>query len=150
MSHIKLLYHIVIRTKYSTWAIDEAHENDLYKYINSIASARKSLVYCINGMPDHVHILISISPELAISKFMMVLKSETSKWIKKSGFFPRFVGWGSGYAAFSYNESNKHIVARYIANQKPHHRSQSFKAEFDQEMRRHGLDPNTDFFFKDD
>ena len=150
MSHIKLLYHIVIRTKYSAWAINEEHETDLYKYMNAIAKARKSLVYCINGMPDHVHILISISPEIAISEFMMVLKSETSKWMKKSGFFPNFVGWGNGYAAFSYNESRKHIVARYIANQKPHHRRQSFKDEFVQEMRRHGLDPTTDLFFKDD
>ena len=150
MSHIKLLYHIVIRTKYSAWAINEEHEADLYKYMNAIASARKSLVYCINGMPDHVHILISISPEISISEFMMVLKSETSKWMKKSGFFPQFVGWGSGYAAFTYNESRRYSVARYIANQKPHHRKQSFKDEFDQEMRSHGLDPTTDLFFKDD
>jgi len=150
MSHVSLLYHIVIRTKYSAWAINDEHEMDLYKYMNSIAKARKCLVHIINGMPDHVHLLISISPTISISEFMMVLKTETSKWMKKSGYFPNFVGWGNGYAAFSYHADRQAVVYRYIQNQKPHHLKQSFRDEFDQEMIRHGLDPSKDLFFKDD
>lgn len=149
MSHISLLYHIIFRTKYSTNAIMDEHASKLYEYMVGIARNRKSFVYIIGGMPNHIHMLISISPEIAISEFMQVLKSETSKWIKQTGLFPDFIGWGSGYAAFSYGINMKNTVYRYIQNQKEHHCRKSFQEEYEKIMRDNGLDPTTDLFLKD-
>ena len=150
MSYTSLLYHIVMRTKYSIPAIDEAHEDKLYGYLYGIARNRKSLVFNINGMPDHVHVLVSMSPEIALSTFMRVLKAESSKWMRESGYFPRFVGWGNGYGAFTRSMSEKKTISDYIDNQKIHHAKRTLREEYSEFMRRHGLESKIEMFFKDD
>ena len=60
MSYTKLIYHIVFRTKYSVKAINKDNERDLYAYIYGIATNYDAYVYRIGGMPDHIHILITI------------------------------------------------------------------------------------------
>ena len=149
MSHVNMLYHIVLRTKYSIMAINEEHETELYAYMMGIIQRKNGAVYRIGGMPDHVHILTSIHHTLAVSEFIKVFKGETSKWMKESGKFPEFVGWGKGYAAFSYNIRDKHIICQYIANQKAHHKRIRFEDEYIAFLKENGMDPDLDLIFKD-
>ena len=74
MSHISLFYHIIFRTKYSEPTISELNEQKLYAYISGIIKNKKSILYIIGGKSDHIHILVSIPPNIAISDFMKVLK----------------------------------------------------------------------------
>ena len=105
----------------------------------------------INSMPDHVHMLVSVPPELSISEFMKVVKGESSKWMKQHrDWFPLFPGWGNGYGGFSYSIKEKNIIFNYIKNQKQHHAKKDFKAEFNDFLIENGMDPNTDKFFDDD
>ncbi len=151
MSHIVLYYHIVWRTKRSERVITEAHERDLYAYILGFCERKKCKLIRIGGMSDHIHMLISIRPDVALSDFMQVLKTETSKWLKTQGEkFPLFNGWGNGYAAFTYCERDKEMVRRYIMNQKEHHRKLSFQEEYETLLSEWGIDPSTDKFLSDD
>ena len=150
MSYTSLLYHLIIRTKYCIPAINEENEDKLYGYLYGIARNRKSLIFNMNGMPDHVHVLISLSPEIALSAFMRELKAYSSKWIKESGLFPEFVGWGNGYGAFTRSMCAKSEVSKYIDNQKIHHAKCSLRDEYTEFMCQHGLESKIDFFFMDD
>ena len=49
-------------------------------------------------------------------------------------------GWQAGYGAFSVSRSNQDQVARYIANQKEHHRKKSFQEEFVVFLERHEME----------
>lgn len=150
MAHISFLYHIVWRTKCSACAIEEAHERDFYSYVLGICNQKGCKLHRINSMPDHVHILISIRPDVAVSEFMKVLKGETSKWMKcHIDWFPRFSGWGDSYAGFSYAERDKEMIRQYIMQQKEHHRKYSFRDEYVALMNEFGLDPDTDLFLSD-
>jgi len=123
MSYTNLLYHIVIRTKRSERTITTQYERDLYAYIYAIVRSYKCVLYRINGMPDHVHLLVSITPSLALSDFMRVLKTSTSKMLKMhKDKFPMFDGWGAEYFACTLSESLKETVRQYIMNQKEHHK----------------------------
>ena len=150
MSYTSLLYHIVIRTKYNIPAICEENEHKLYAFLRGTAKNRKCVVFNINGMPDHVHILISISPEIALSTFMRVFKAESSKWMTESGLFPQFVGWSNGYGAFTRSMCDKDSISQYIDNQKIHHAKRSLRDEYSEAMRKHGLESKIEMFFKDD
>ncbi len=149
MSYTSLLYHIVLRTKYSDWAIDESHEEELYAYIGGMIRKKDCQLYRINGMPDHLHLFVSIHQSIAISEFIKVLKGETSKWMKQSGKFSKFRGWGDGYCAISYNARDADMICNYIANQKSHHRNATFPEEFEMILKRQGIEPNPDYFLKD-
>ena len=150
MSHSSLLYHIVFRTKYSEPTIKESNEKKLYAYILGIINNKRGNLFAIGGKPDHIHIFVSIPPNISISEFMKVLKTESSKWVKDSGYFPRFLGWGSGYAVFSCSNNEKDNIINYIRNQKEHHKKILFKEELEQFFRENGINLENNLFFKDD
>lgn len=150
MSHISLTYHIIWRTHRSERTISEEHERDLYAYIMGICNAKKCHLYRINSMPDHLHLCLEVHPTIAMSEFVQVVKQESSRWLKEHReWFPRFDGWGNGYAAFTYSVKERPVVIEYIKNQKVHHHKATFREEHENLLREFGLDPEKDLFLKD-
>ena len=130
MSYTNTIYHIVIRTKNSQRTIEEAHERDLYAYIYSFITSYHCVLYRVNGMPDHVHILMSLHPTIALSDFMRDMKTATSKFLKSHPeAFPMFDGWGTDYFAITKGVEQKETVRQYIIHQKEHHKKESFHNE---------------------
>ena len=73
-------------------------------------------------MEDHLHLFVELHPTIALSDFIKDIKQSSSYWIKKSGLFPQFEGWGREYAAFTYSERDKNTIINYIKNQREHHK----------------------------
>lgn len=149
MSYTRLLYHIVFRTKYNKPTIIEAHESDLYKYIWGIIKNKKSVLYRIGGVPDHIHLLVDIHPTIAISDFMREIKEHSSKWLSRNPHFPNFEGWGESFAAFSYSLKEKENIINYIKNQKEHHKTITFEQEYRQFLIENEIEMNEKYFLKD-
>jgi putative transposase len=89
----------------------------------------------IGGMADHVHILSSLSKNIAFSDMMGRVKGSSSKRLTEKGIFG--FAWQNGYGAFSVSESNVDAVAAYISNQAEHHRRFSYQEEFRELLKRH-------------
>jgi len=125
-----LVYHAVIRTKMSEPTLSLEHSDELYRYIWGIIKNKNSVLFRINGMEEHVHILFSLHPTISLSDFMRELKVETSKMLKKTTGFEQFTAWGEGYAALTYSYRDKNIITNYIKNQREHHKTVSFREEY--------------------
>lgn len=82
----------------------------------------------INGMSDHVHLLISLPSNVSVSEAMRFVKANSSKWVSQK--FAKPFGWQKGYGAFSVSRSNVDAVVKYILDQEKHHRKFDFKTEF--------------------
>ncbi len=149
MSYTHLVYHIVFRTHSSVPAIDEQHERELYAYILGYTEKHKAKLYRIGGMPDHIHMLVSIPPDTAVSEFVRGLKYASSNWLKQNPLFPLFTGWGEGYAAFTYSKEQIPVVKQYIINQKEHHHKTTFAEEYRQFILDNGGEINENYFLKD-
>ena len=139
MSYVKLLYHVVIRTKAFQPVLSLEHSDNLYRYIWGIIKNKNSVLYRINGMEDHVHILLSLHPTLALSNFMRELKAESSKMLKRTVGFEKFSAWSEGYAALTYSLKDKDMIINYIKNQREHHKKQNFKDEYVAFLKEMGL-----------
>ena len=150
MSYTNLVYHIVFRTHCSIPAIDEQHERELYAYIYGYTKRHKAKLYRIGGMPDHIHMLVSIPPEVAVSEFVRGLKFASSSWLKQNTSFPLFSGWGEGYAAFTYSREQIPIVKQYIINQKEHHHKTTFAEEYRQFILENGIEIDDEKYFLKD
>ena len=87
-------------------------------------------MYAINGMPDHIHILVSINPVQSISDMVGEIKRASSKWINENHFVRGKFEWQDGYGAFSYSKSQVDDVVRYIQNQETHHHKRTFREEY--------------------
>jgi putative transposase len=140
------LYHIVFRTKDSSPSINQENADNLYSYIAGTIKNKKSHLYRINGVENHLHILTDINPSLAPIDFMRDVKVSSSLWMKAGNLFPAFTGWAVGYGSFtcSYNDLDRLI--EYIKNQQEHHRKTSFEQEYRSLLLEYGIKPDEKFF----
>ena len=149
MSYTRLLYHIVFRTKYGKNTIPEQHEKELYAYMMGIIKNKKSTLYRIGGVGNHIHLLVDIHPAIAVSDFMKELKEYSSKWLKTNPNFPDFEGWAVSFAAFTYNLIDKEKIINYIKNQKEHHNKESFETEYRLFLIENGIKIDEKYFLLD-
>jgi putative transposase len=110
--------------------ITEDWQDKLYKYMTGIIGQQEHKLMAINGMPDHVHILVSMNPKQAPSDLMFYVKRSSSIWINDNKLCVDKFSWQEGFGAFSYGKSQIPIIARYIENQQKHHMKRNFINEY--------------------
>ncbi|MCD7901635.1 MAG: IS200/IS605 family transposase [Bacteroides sp.] len=129
-SYKQILYHIVFCTKNREATLNFEHSELLYKYIWGIIKAKNGVLFRINGMEDHIHLLSDLHPSIALADYVRDIKRASSGWLADSEYFPDFKGWAEGYAAFTYTWRDKEMVMNYIRNQREHHKEFSFEEEY--------------------
>ena len=122
--------HITFSTKYRVPMIDEAIEEELFKYIGGICKKLDCNPVKVGGYRDHVHILCVLSRKIALMKLLEEIKSHSSKWIKTKGDKYKNFYWQRGYGSFSVNPAEIDVVIRYIENQAEHHKKKTFQDEY--------------------
>ncbi len=110
--------------------IKESWQADLYKYMTGIIAQQENKLFAINGIGDHVHILISMNPKQAPSDLMYHVKRSSSLWINENKLCPGKFSWQEGFGAFSYGKSQITMITRYIENQQNHHQKRTFIDEY--------------------
>lgn len=130
MSATSSIFHIVINTYRRKMTIPDLTSVYLYKYIYGIILSRKCKLYRINGVGNHIHMLVELSPTIALSDLVRDIKQGSSKWAKHQTYFPDFEGWGKEYGAFSCSSRFKNAIIEYIKNQREHHKTISFEQEY--------------------
>ena len=126
----QIYIQIVFAVKGRQSLIQQSWEEELYKYITGIIQNKGQKILAINGMPDHVHILIGMKPSCNLSDLVREVKKASNGFINEKKFCPYKFEWQEGYGAFSYSHSALENVFGYIANQKEHHRKKSFREEY--------------------
>jgi len=145
----QILYHIVFRTKGSEKTIRQNHRDELYKYIWGIIKSKKCHLFRINGMEDHIHIFSDLHPSVALADYVREIKSSSSKWMKSSGLFPEFKGWGIKYCALTYSFRDRDMIINYIKNQQEHHKKESFQDEIIRFFKEQGINLDEKWFWID-
>ena len=110
--------------------ISESWEDELFKYITGIIRNKKQTLLAINGHRNHIHILINLKPVIALSDLIRDIKNNSTNFINDKKFIKGKFSWQIGFGAFSYSYSQIDSVIKYIMNQKQHHKSKTFKAEY--------------------
>lgn len=150
MAYTQILYHIVFRTKYSEKTIIQENAPELYKYIWGVIKNRKCILYRINGMEDHIHILSDLHPSVALADFIKDIKVASSMWMKQSGLFPKFRGWAIKYCALTYSYKQKHIIVNYIKRQQEHHKKETFRDEIGRLLIENHVEKEEKWFWQDE
>jgi len=127
-THSNLLSHIVFSTQGHLPLITSEIKSELFAYMGGLVKKLKGKPIIINGMSDHVHMLILLPPNVHLSETMRLVKANSSRWIKER--FGKKFAWQKGFGAFSVSRSNVDAVVRYIQNQEQHHTKFDFKMEF--------------------
>ena len=139
----------VFVVKHRQAMIHSSWKDELCKYITSIIQSNNHKLLAINGMPDHLHILVGMRPTQSISDLMQEVKRSSSKWINERKFTPHKFEWQEGYGAFSYSVSQIQQVNNYIRNQEEHHSRKSFLTEYRELLDEFEVSFDEKYLFKD-
>ncbi|MEK7226140.1 MAG: IS200/IS605 family transposase, partial [Bacteroidota bacterium] len=110
--------------------IRPAFEAEIYKYIAGIINGKGQKILAVNGMPDHIHVLVGLRPAMRISDLVRDIKNNSCNFINDKGWLKQKFSWQEGYGVFSYSESNYGKVIDYIKGQKQHHSQRTFRQEY--------------------
>ena len=123
-SYRQIIFHLTFRTKYNIPAIGLEHKKELYRYIWGIIKNKKCILFQINGIEDHIHILSDLHPSISLADYIKDIKVASSIWAKES---------------FTVAYRNKQTVINYIKNQEEHHKKESFQHEYITLLKEHGV-----------
>ena len=149
-TYTQIYLHIVFAVKGRQCLIPKQHREALHQYITRIITNKMQTVIRINSMPDHIHILVGMAPDIALSDLVRDIKANSSKFINKNGWVVGRFEWQTGFAAFSYSHSQLDDVVRYIKNQEAHHARQTFKEEYLSFLERFDVPFNPKYVFDSD
>jgi putative transposase len=128
--------------------ITPAFKEELFKYIGGTMRNAGQKLIAINGMPDHVHILVGLKPTVAISSLVKDIKVASSRFINDKKVVPGRFSWQEGFGAFSYSQSHLSKVASYIENQERHHARRSFRDEYLSMLKSFQVEHDERYLFK--
>lgn len=114
-------YHIIFCPKYRRSVLDDKIQNRLKEIILNLQCELNFEVIEMEIMPDHVHLLLDIDPNVGISKVITVIKGHSSRILRDE--FPRLKSrlptlWTRSKFVSTVGSVSLDVVKRYIENQK--------------------------------
>ena len=129
-TYSQIYIQVVFAVKNRNALIDPAWDEKLYQYITGIVQGKGQKMIAINGVRDHIHLFIGMKPSCCLSDLVREIKKSSNTFIKEQKFTNYKFEWQEGFGAFSYSHSSIDQVAKYVMNQKEHHRKKTFKEEY--------------------
>ena len=123
LSHSKwnCKYHIVFAPKYRRQAVYGALKTDIGRILRQLCDQKNVEIIEAEACPDHIHMLLSIPPNISVAQFMGYLKGKSSLMIfdrhanLKYKYGSRHF-WCRGYYVDTVGR-NKKAIEEYIRNQ---------------------------------
>lgn len=139
MPYAKVLIHLIWATKNRLPLITGDLKPLLLSHIKENCRLKSIYIESINCVEDHIHILLSLGTEQAISKVVMLIKGESSFWVNKQKLISQKFEWQDEYLALSVSESIAEKVRQYIDKQEDHHKKRTFSEEYDEFLKLNGF-----------
>ena len=146
-TYTQILYQIVYSTKHRNKCMVKINREPLFKYMSGIIRNKNCKPIQINGVENHLHIILNLHPSIALANLVKDIKVSTNAFIKENHLFPDFRGWQDGYGAFTYaNEALPNLI-RYVQNQEAHHGCITFEDEYISLLEEHGVEYDPRYVF---
>lgn len=122
MAFWRCYYYVIRATKNCEALIYPQHENLIFEAIRRKSTELGCEVFGVNGMPDHIHVAVSMPPTLAIADWVKHVKGISSReWNAALPNLPLRFRWQDSYSVLTFGKRNLSFVLDYIAQQKEHH-----------------------------
>ena len=146
-TYSQIYIQIVFAVKNRQALISNEWDVELYKYITGIVQNKGQKMLAVNGVADHIHILIGMKPTCCLSDLVREIKKASNAFIKEKKLTPYKFEWQEGYGAFSYSHSALNNVIKYVNNQKEHHKKKSFREEYKDFLIRFKIEHEDQYLF---
>ena len=140
--------HFVFSPKGREACLRDEIQEEVFRYISRTLSNKKQKPLKINGMADHIHILVGLNTIVHLPDLVRDIKRSSSLYINERKLVPKKFQWQEGYGVFSYGRSQIPMISNYIANQKHHHRKRNFRNEYIEFLERFEISYDPQYLFE--
>ena len=144
----QLYIQVVFAVKGRLNQLKKENKEELHKYIAGIIRNNNQKLLRINSVSDHIHILIGLKPDMALSDLVRDIKANSSRFISEKKWVKGKFNWQEGFGAFSYSHSHMDRVIKYIDRQEEHHRRKTFKEEYLLLLKKFNVEYDTRYVFE--
>ena len=131
-SKVEVYLHMVWTTYRRAAFLSGALEEQVHSVIGKEAAYLGCKVYAVNGMSNHIHLVIRLHPTVSISKLAQRVKGGSSRFINEHFAVDEPFRWQERYGCFSFDASDLKTVVEYVRNQKQHHRTETVEPDWEQ------------------
>ena len=122
MAFWRTYYHLIWATESRQPLITPDRESELYGYIIGKADAIGCIVHAIGGIEDHIHLVASIPPKIAIADFVKQIKGSSAYHLNHTPSASSLAfSWQHGYGVLTLGSKQLDDAKAYVINQKAHH-----------------------------
>ena len=143
----QLYVQLVFAVRNREAALNRNIRKRVFEYMSGIVTEMNHKSIIINGVSDHVHVIIGLNPSKSISDTIHDIKRSTTLFINKEKLSIGKFSWQEGYGGFTYSRSQLDDVYKYILNQEKHHEKITFKQEYIKFLEKFEIDYDEKFLF---
>ncbi len=113
-------YQVIWCPKYRRRVLGGAVEVRLKQIIGEVVAEFGGMVIEVETMPDHVHLLVELPPQVAVSKLVQIMKGRSSRRLRQE--FPHLAPmkclWSPSWFVSTVGGAPLEVVRRYVENHK--------------------------------
>jgi REP element-mobilizing transposase RayT len=129
-TYSQIYIHVIFAVKGRRSLLQKPWRDEVFKYMAGIIKNKDQKAIIVNGVDDHTHLLVGLTPAMCLSDLIRDVKNNSTNFINKQKWILERFNWQEGYSAFSYSHSQISSVYNYILNQETHHSKKSFREEY--------------------
>jgi REP element-mobilizing transposase RayT len=129
-NYYQLFYHLIWSTKNREPLVTVEIEKLLTIFLPTKIKIIGGNCYAIGIVSDHIHLDLSIPPNISISSFVQKIKGSSAYSINNT-FLNQHFNWQSGYGVLSFSKKSLPYIEEYIKNQKNHHQGNSLLGQLE-------------------
>ena len=130
-SKARIYVHLIWGTQDREPFISNIIERRLYRCIVSQVQKLGCQVLAINGVPDHIHLVVKVRSTVPIAKLIKQAKGVSAKFINDHFQAEDNFRWQSGYGAFTISRWDLPKIINYVKKQKIHHHERALLEELE-------------------
>ncbi len=142
-NNLALFVHLV----WATWdrlpLLTPELERPIYRCLASEVQGLKAEVVALNGMPDHVHLVIRLPATVTIADLVKQIKGASSRFVNETLQPQAHFKWQGSYGAFSVSPDDVDHVVEYVQRQKEHHQLGDLWPEWEEAFAEFAADSET-------
>ena len=131
MVHIFLYMHIIWSTLDKQRILSKPVRVVLYAHLKKMAEEKGIHLLTVNGVEDHIHLLVQLHPAQNLSQVMRLLRSETTDWLNGIQLLKVEFAWSEEIIAYSVSPGSLSQVASFIDRQEDYHETKTFESEIE-------------------
>ena len=128
---VYLFVHVICTVQGREKLLAKPVRKVLFVHIQKEGESKGLRILEVNGVEDHMHLLIQLMPAQNLAQVVRSIKAASSDWLNENRLLTANFEWEENYHALSVSPSSVKQVKDFIEKQEEHHKVKNLDAELE-------------------